>query len=171
MTHSKLKEQFARLGRVRDINRVTSGSPVNFVLRVADTLAQVRTIDATMVLARRGMTMLRAKRVVEAVVENGEGVAQLPTVESMTALVGELHAAGLRATRLSHGPVDVRAMREKLGLSQEQFALRYNLDLDTVQNWEQGRYQPDRASANYLRVIARQPEAAAAAQEEDIGTA
>jgi len=62
----------------------------------------------------------------------------------------------------------VRATLKKtpdpLGLTQEQFALRYGLDLDTVQNWEQGRTKPDKASAAYLRVIARRPDEAVAAQ-------
>ncbi|HEX5998391.1 MAG TPA: helix-turn-helix domain-containing protein [Hyphomicrobiaceae bacterium] len=52
-----------------------------------------------------------------------------------------------------------------LGLSQEQFARRFNLDLDALQNWEQGRRSPDRTVLSYLRVIAAAPETAARAQE------
>jgi putative transcriptional regulator len=54
-------------------------------------------------------------------------------------------------------------------MSQEQFARRYNLDLDALQNWEQGRRSPERAVWSYLRVIADQPKEAARAQEEDAG--
>jgi putative transcriptional regulator len=72
----------------------------------------------------------------------------------------------LRAILISRRPLDVRAVREGLGLSQEQFARRYNLELDAVQNWEQGRRTPDRTVQSYLRVIAAYPEIAARAQEE-----
>jgi putative transcriptional regulator len=51
-------------------------------------------------------------------------------------------------------------------MSQEQFARRYNLDLDALQNWEQGRRLPERAVLSYLRVIAADPRLAAQAQEE-----
>lgn len=162
----ELREKLERLGPIRDIDRVPSGSPVGAVLRVGDGLAQVAAIPAIMALAKRGMTLLKAKRTVEAMVEHGEGVAHVPTVESWAALVRDLAAAGVRATRLTDNPVDVRAIRDALHLTQEQFALRFNLDLDAVQNWEQGRCQPDRASVSYLRVIARRPREAAAAQEE-----
>jgi len=60
----------------------------------------------------------------------------------------------------------VRALRERLGLTQEQFALRFNLGLDTVQSWEQGDRTPDRYANNYLRVIERDHALAARAQEK-----
>ena len=43
--------------------------------------------------------------------------------------------------------VDVRALREKLALSQVQFAATYGFSARTVQEWEQGRSKPD-TSAN-----------------------
>jgi putative transcriptional regulator len=61
----------------------------------------------------------------------------------------------------------LRRMRAELALTQEQFALRFGFDLDALQNWEQGRRKPDRAISAYLRVIARNPDAAARAQEEE----
>jgi DNA-binding transcriptional regulator YiaG len=169
MTHSSLKERFAQRGHARGIDRVPSGSPVDLVLRLAGALADVRTIDATMALVKRGATMLKAKRTIEAMVEHGEAVMHMPTVESVAILAAELAAAGVRAVQIASGDVDVRQLRESLGLTQEQFALRFALDIATVQNWEQGRSQPDRASAAYLRVIARRPREAAEAQEETVG--
>ena len=168
MTLSKLKEQFAQRGRLQVVDRVPSGSPVDLVLRPAGALSHIRTIDATLALCRRHMTMLKAKRAIEAVVERGSVVVHVPMVECVAALAADLRKNGITVTTLASEPVDVRALREQLGLSQEQFALQFNLDLATVQNWEQGRNIPDRASANYLRVIARQPDEAAAAQEREI---
>ena len=144
MTHSKLKARLERLAPVRDIDRVSSGSPADLVIRPADGLAKVRTIDATMALAKRHMTMLKAKRAVEAMVETGEAIVHVPTVESAAALARDLRAAGVAARRVAFSPVDVKAIRIGLDLSHEQFARRFGLDVDAVQNWEQGRCQPDK---------------------------
>ena len=111
--------------------------------------------------------MLRAKRALEGMLENCEAVMELPTVENVQALASELKAEGVSLSRVPpHGAVDVRALRGRLKLTQEQFALRFNLELDAVQNWEQGRRQMDRTAETYLRVIDKESAAAARALEE-----
>ncbi len=55
--------------------------------------------------------------------------------------------------------VDVKAMRNDLGMTQESFALRYGLTLARVRDWEQGRSAPDGAVRAYLKVIQKEPEA------------
>jgi putative transcriptional regulator len=122
-----------------------------------------------MALARRGMTLLRAKRAIEAMLEDGEVVVEAPTVEDFEALARDLRKAGVDAAKIATGPVDVRSLRLRLGMSQEQFARRFNLDLGALQNWEQGRRSPERAVWSYLRVIAADPNAAGRAQEEEAG--
>jgi putative transcriptional regulator len=52
---------------------------------------------------------------------------------------------------------DVRAIRRKLHLSQQEFAQKYRIPLPTLRNWEQGRRQPDAPAAAYLNAIARRP--------------
>ena len=59
--------------------------------------------------------------------------------------------------------VDVRAIREGIGLSQSDFALKYRLSLRTVQEWEQGRKQPSEAARVLLLAISREPKAIARA--------
>ena len=59
--------------------------------------------------------------------------------------------------------VDVAAVRAVTGLSQAEFAKRYGFALRTLQEWEQGRAQPDSAVRAYLTVIARDPQAVQAA--------
>jgi putative transcriptional regulator len=49
--------------------------------------------------------------------------------------------------------IDVRAIRRRLGLTQEQFALSYGFTLPRVRDWEQGRSAPDGAVRAYLMVI------------------
>ena len=56
-------------------------------------------------------------------------------------------------------PVDVRAIRERTGLSQSEFARRYGFSPRTLQEWEQSRAQPDVAVRAYLTVIERNPRA------------
>ena len=52
---------------------------------------------------------------------------------------------------------DVRAIRRKLNLSQQEFAQKYRIPLPTLRNWEQGRRQPDAPAAAYLHAIAMRP--------------
>jgi putative transcriptional regulator len=52
-----------------------------------------------------------------------------------------------------------KIIRRALGLSQEDFAARYQIPIGTLRDWEQGRVEPDQAARAYLTVIARDPEA------------
>lgn len=54
---------------------------------------------------------------------------------------------------------NTREIRGRLRLTQEQFAEHFHLPVATVQDWEQGRREPDTAARNFLRVIARNPQA------------
>jgi putative transcriptional regulator len=62
-----------------------------------------------------------------------------------------------QARRKAAGIVNVREIRERLGLTQEEFALRFGFSLSTVQHWEQGRRHPQGSSRLLLMVIARDP--------------
>ncbi|MCB0213586.1 MAG: helix-turn-helix domain-containing protein [Anaerolineae bacterium] len=55
--------------------------------------------------------------------------------------------------------VDVKAIREKLSLTQAQFATTFHLSLGTIQAWEKGETIPDPVARTLLRVIERNPEA------------
>ena len=52
---------------------------------------------------------------------------------------------------------DVRAIRRRLRMSQQEFARTYRIPLATLKNWEQGRRQPDAPASAYLQVIAKHP--------------
>ena len=75
--------------------------------------------------------------------------------------LAHLHGEIQLRTRVIHVPedVDVRALREKSGMSQSQFAERYGFNPRTIQDWEQGRAKPDSAVRAYLTVIERNPAA------------
>lgn len=53
--------------------------------------------------------------------------------------------------------VDVRAIREALGLSRPEFSRRFGFKARAVQEWEQRRRRPDPTARAYLTVIARNP--------------
>lgn len=62
---------------------------------------------------------------------------------------------------LPPGWIDVRAIREKLGLSRPAFAERFGLAVAAVRDWEQGLRRPDPAARVLLMVIGRNPEVVA----------
>ncbi|MGP6188576.1 MAG: helix-turn-helix domain-containing protein [Vulcanimicrobiaceae bacterium] len=53
----------------------------------------------------------------------------------------------------------VRAVRERLKLTQAEFARRFGLSERTIQEWEQGRAEPEGPARILLRVIDREPKA------------
>ena len=57
--------------------------------------------------------------------------------------------------------VNVRALRERLGLTQAEFARRFRFPLRSVQEWEQGRKRPAAGTMTLLLAISRKPKALA----------
>jgi DNA-binding transcriptional regulator YiaG len=138
---------------------VPSGSPAVLNLQVDPEVPEINSIAAIEALARRHMPLLKAKRAIEAVLNEGSNYLQVPKVEDADALRAELAAAGLtaRVAPLRGRAIDVKALRERLGKSQEQFAARYRISLDVLQNWEQHRNEPDPIARNVLEMIERDP--------------
>ena len=62
-----------------------------------------------------------------------------------------------REARLRRVP-RTRTLRRALGLTQEEFAGRYHIPIGTLQDWEQGRTDPDQLARAYLHIIANDPE-------------
>ncbi len=82
--------------------------------------------------------------------------------KAMALLRGEVDPARFHPAPAA---VDVRAVRDKLGLTQEGLARRFRFGLATVRDWKQGRYQPDQAARSYITVIEREPAAVQRALE------
>jgi len=79
----------------------------------------------------------------------------------------EIHAAALSDPdaqplnpedfkRMKRTP-QVKVIRRALGLSQEDFSVRFHIPIGTLRDWEQGRKDPDAAARAYLVVIGRNP--------------
>jgi putative transcriptional regulator len=160
MTKSLLRERFERPGLIQGIDPVRSGSPAIVSLRRLGRLDQTKSVEAVIALRRRGAPTLKAKRAVEAAMAQKPNVLDVPTVESRDRLAADLRRFGFDLSLVGPRTVDLRKLRDRLGLTQEQFALKFGLELDAVRNWEYGRREPDAAKA-YLTVIDSNPEAVA----------
>jgi putative transcriptional regulator len=55
--------------------------------------------------------------------------------------------------------VDVRAIRAKLGLSQNAFASKFGISPANLRNWEQGIRAPEGSARVLLTIIDQEPEA------------
>jgi putative transcriptional regulator len=68
--------------------------------------------------------------------------------------------ADRRAYRI-HVPrkIDVKAIRIRLDMTQEEFAGRFGFSVNTLRHWEQGSRQPEGPTRAYLLVIERAPKA------------
>jgi|TARA_R110000851_G_scaffold326477_1_gene495169 putative transcriptional regulator len=71
------------------------------------------------------------------------------------------HAEGdERGVRIHHPrAVDVRAVRARLGMTQEQFAARFGFSTATLRHWERGDRSPRGPALVLLNVIERNPQA------------
>ena len=78
--------------------------------------------------------------------------------EALRYMEGE-KVPGLRVTTVQVPAIDVKRLRQKLKLSQNQFAAKFGFSPALVRNWEQGRNRPDGSARVLLAVIDRHPEA------------
>ncbi|MGE8548421.1 helix-turn-helix domain-containing protein [Alcaligenes sp. Marseille-Q7550] len=71
------------------------------------------------------------------------------------------HAEGKEGGVRIHHPrqVDVKALRAKLGMTQEQFAARFGFSTATLRHWERGDRTPRGPALVLLNVIEHNPQA------------
>ena len=72
------------------------------------------------------------------------------------------HARGDRELSISEIDLEseeIRATREQLGMTQEEFAELFGVNLHTLRNWEQGRRRPEGPARVLLRIIEKEPKA------------
>jgi putative transcriptional regulator len=73
---------------------------------------------------------------------------------------GEIRRGRRKPSRVfKHREPDPKAIRDRLGLSQSRFAAIIGVSVRTLQNWEQGRREPEGPAKALLRVVDRDPEA------------
>jgi len=71
------------------------------------------------------------------------------------------HAKGKKSKAKVHCPelINVRAIREKTGMSQQRFCATFGISLGTLRHWEQGLRAPRGAARVLLKVVDNNPKA------------
>jgi putative transcriptional regulator len=89
------------------------------------------------------------------------------TFESISRGLNEAvaHAKGKKIAVKTYKPetVDVAALRQRMGMTQEQFAARFGFSVATLRHWERGDRTPQGAALVLLNVISRAPDVVTAA--------
>lgn len=55
-------------------------------------------------------------------------------------------------------PVDVKAVRAKVGMSQNEFASAFGISVSTLRHWERGDRSPQGPALVLLNVVAKEPQ-------------
>ena len=71
------------------------------------------------------------------------------------------HAKGNKSGVIEHTPetLNVKAIREKTGMSQQRFCATFGISLGTLRHWEQGLRNPRGAARVLLKVVDQNPTA------------
>lgn len=156
--NSSFKAALARQASEKATSLASSDFPTVKVLLRNDSIS--RPVDVARALKDLGLSLRKAHLVLDRLAEGKDVPAELDARAIEQDGLDRLLSLGVEAHRIAPpASVDVRAIRENLGLSQADFAARFGLELDTIRNWEQGRYAPDRAAVVLLAVIEQHPEA------------
>ena len=71
----------------------------------------------------------------------------------------KIHSGKIKPKRVFRfNPVAVSNIRERLHVSQAEFAYMIGVSIDTLQNWEQGRRRPEGPALALLKVAESSPE-------------
>ena len=80
-------------------------------------------------------------------------------VESVKQMGSIMRGDSIPHRRTVLSTVDVKSLRERLGLTQTQFSGMIGVSVKTLQNWEQGRRKPEGPAKALLRVVEKEPQA------------
>ena len=71
------------------------------------------------------------------------------------------HAKGKKNKVIVHQaePIDVKAIRQKTGMSQQRFCATFGISLGTLRHWEQGLRSPRGPARVLLKVVDNDPQA------------
>ena len=73
---------------------------------------------------------------------------------------GEIEAGTIEPNRVHEvKPPEIKRVRDKLNVSQNDFAMMIGVSVRTLQNWEQGRRTPEGPAKALLRIATKNPQA------------
>lgn len=113
-------------------------------------------VDVIRVLAKYGVSLKKASSVLDRLASGQVVPVELRASNSKEA-VSELNSLGVFASEIREPKIEPKQVRSAYKLSQSDFATMYGFELDTLQNWEQGRNPPDFIARVFLKIIQRNP--------------
>ena len=158
-TNSELKARLARLGPVRDADPPPSfsGETIPLVLRLEGALD--RPIHVVQRLRAAGLTLRAGHAVINRLAEKRIAMCEIAEGANIPALATDLATMNVHTYRRRHlDPGLIADVRARHSLSQREFAQLLGIDVDTLQNWEQGRNRPDTAALNLVMAFDKSPE-------------
>ena len=72
--------------------------------------------------------------------------------------INEIKAGNVGRVQVYITPAQIKAVRENVGVSQSSFAAMLNVSPRTLQEWEQGRRQPNGPARSLLAIAAKRPD-------------
>jgi DNA-binding transcriptional regulator YiaG len=158
-TNSLLKARLARLGPVRDATPPPSFSGAHVPLFLVRTGALDRPIEIVSRLRKAGLTLRAAHAIIDRLADGGSAICRIAEDAGIAGLAVDMAAMNVEVRRKR--PLDARMIadvRARHGLSQREFAEVLGLDIDRLQNWEQGRNKPDNAVLNLVLIFDQAPD-------------
>jgi DNA-binding transcriptional regulator YiaG len=136
----------------------SGGAPASLILMPPTSRRLGDMFEIARLLVDAGVPVRTAKKALDELAASKSAYVEAPTVADYDLMKRKMMSQNVAVHRIELRTVDVKALRTRLGISQEAFAGRYGLDVATVRNWEQGRTQPDGPAAALLQLIERDPE-------------
>ena len=95
------------------------------------------------------------------VIDRAKDMNQLATSIKQGLTEAIEHAAGRESQAVVHPPrtIDVKAIREQIGMTQTAFAAAFGISLSTLRHWERGDRTPKGPARVLLHVVARESQA------------
>ncbi len=85
---------------------------------------------------------------------------QFEKLVSSISEAGEIKSGNRKPSRAYQiEPPDIKSVRGKLNVTQNEFAIMIGVSVRTLQNWEQGRRKPEGPAKDLLRIASRNPQA------------
>ncbi|HTB42594.1 MAG TPA: helix-turn-helix domain-containing protein [Acetobacteraceae bacterium] len=144
-----------------------SGELVALVLRLVGPLDKGITVAKR--LRAAGLTLRATHAIINRLAETRLAVCRIAEGANIPALAADLVAMNVHTYRRRQpDPGIIVEVRARHGLSQREFADVLGIEVDTLQNWEQGRNRPDPAALTLVAAYDRAPEVIAQAMFEPV---
>jgi len=155
-TKSSFVEQFGQRVQTRVVDRVSNGTKERINLKAKPGF--IATVTLARELIRHGVKGAVAKQVAETLIA-GHAVQVVVPHFARSSLKPALDEIGvvMKEPRQADGAA-LKSVRDRLNMSQEQFANSLGLGVRTLQNWEQKRTELDAPAALLVKLIEAAPE-------------